>query len=235
MASPPMKLRPNMAFNRTPRVRVCFYPNACGRAPVNLSHTLLCVCFAMVGGCSAVPPDTAAPPPRLNAPAVESPQAWKLRVLSVGTYSVEVADKAAKRLTLEEEKLDFHYVRSATLLNSSTEIPLLPETRFGVMYVLDGSRKGARYPCRVVWRYPFPGVLDSTGQRVLSSEWNGYAFVDWVDVKGLYVRKDDEEWPEGQYTLEVFIGSQLAIQQSFELKRPSVTDAKESMRRSLSP
>jgi hypothetical protein len=164
---------------------------------------LLCVSLATVAGCASAP--------------------VPIRVISVGTYSAEVLDTSrAPKRTKHEQSMGL--LENPVLLDSSTSIPLVPNTRFGVVYVLEGwSRKN--YPSRVIWRYPPPGRLESTGERVLSNEWNGVITGEWVDAKGFYIGRNIDRWPEGKYTLEIFVGSDLVIHQSFDVKRPAIPEA----------
>lgn len=147
-----------------------------------------------------------------------------LRVLSLGTYSVEeVAATASPARTPEEVAIDYHYVRKAALIDPSTKIQRVPQARFGVMYVLEGWGR-RQYKCRVVWKYPHPGFLAANGERVLSRELNAVITANRIDGKGFYIGENIDRHPEGQYTLEIFLGEHRVLQQSFELVTPPLAE-----------
>jgi hypothetical protein len=143
-----------------------------------------------------------------------------VRILSVGTYSVQKIDPAkAPALTVGQETI-FAYVKDAKLVDPSTTILRAPETRFGVMYVLEGGREGENYKGRVVFKIPAPGYLTSTGDRVGTYAMDTLLTVGHLDAKGFEIGSNPEKYPAGQYTLEIYLGKQMVVQQSFELITP---------------
>ncbi|MFO1303883.1 MAG: DUF3859 domain-containing protein [Burkholderiales bacterium] len=148
------------------------------------------------------------------------------RILSAGTYSAEPVAKGAIARTPAEEAADFEHVKGARLLDASTKIALVPGARFGVKYVVEGAKRGERYKCRVVWRYPAPGLLTTAGERVLSGDLDATVTVGWVHAHGFHLDQDVERYPEGVYKLEIFIEDDLVLQQSFELFKPPLVESK---------
>jgi len=201
----PCIVRPRILASSELLAGECLLPIVLTTRPL----ALLYLCTLTLAGCATAP-----------APAT-------LRVLSVGTYSVkEVATTEQLARTPAEKAIGFRYVGEVVLIDSSTRIPLVSKARFGVVYVLEGLRQGDQYKCHVAWRYPPPGFLASNGERVLSEELDTVLTADWVDSKGFYLDESIERYPEGTYTVEIFVGKQLILQQSFELTRPSLVESK---------
>ncbi len=101
---------------------------------------------------------------------------------------------------------------------SSTRVPLVSGTRFGIGYDLRGPRKGDVISLRHVRLLPPPGIRGPDGKVHASLSTDNNLPVGAEDLFiGWTFGSDD---PTGTWTLQVFEGTRLLLERRFEVYRP---------------
>jgi hypothetical protein len=173
---------------------------------LRIPTALLLVSAIALAGCAGTPPS--------------------FRLISAGTYSGELIEPKLKTIYLSEDSLSLpgKNIKDPHLEVATTRILLLPETRFGIMYEFEGPRKRDRFTYRIVWTLPAPGLVSrKTGKVFQTREYEETSTVGYVGATGLWVEDMDDvmRYPEGTYSVELFLGEKSIFRQEFEVTKPA--------------
>ena len=110
--------------------------------------------------------------------------------------------------------------RGFRLEQATTRIPVSLGTRFGISYVFSGPPERGPVSHRVIWRFPDAGITNpETKKTSLEYEWNKVCKVG-VECHAGWVFIESWELVPGTWTMEIRIGQQQVLQQSFEVVLP---------------
>lgn len=108
-----------------------------------------------------------------------------------------------------------HAVFEVVLEERTTKIPAVVGTSFGVRIKLVGEPEGAIVPCTAKWLHP-KYTNPATGSTSEVEEYPIYPQIGQAGYSG-YTFDSDWEVVPGRWTIQIFVGSQLKIEQSFEV------------------